>query len=207
MSYSRAVQHLAMHQSGYEMNSPLLFGLFNQFNEESYYEILDITPANRLFMQYIEHLHCKVYLPGCDEQLMNINMEKLDTENKIYRALSNNLMLYKKHKAKLNLILLWDLPNYLEPKLLSALIQFLLIHCRDDVMLHCYIHTRENMPMLPAQYRFSEDQKVRVDQRAEQTCQSPMFYQESLQKLVLPFLVEKGMLLSNGLQEYILRRR
>jgi len=32
-----------------------------------------------------------------------------------------------------------------------------------------------------------------------------MYYQELLHKLLSPFRIERGMLLANGLQEYILR--
>ena len=33
----------------------------------------------------------------------------------------------------------------------------------------------------------------------------PMYYQERLHKLFAPFRVDRGMLLANGLQEYVMR--
>lgn len=207
MSYSRAVQHLAMHATGYTMNSPLLFGLLDRLRQQECSEILDPTPANQAFLQVMQQQHCRLYLPGCDESLLNMNPAEFDTENKLYRALAARLLLYKKQPARLDLILLWDLPNYLSPQVLSALVSFLRGHCHEQAQMHCYVHTRQKMPSLPAQFHFAEERKIRVDQRSEQTSASPMFYKESLQRLVAPFLIEKGMLLSNGLQEYLLRRR
>ncbi len=207
MLISSVAEHLAPQQTGYTMNSPLLFSLLDKFNEETYYEILDVNPANQFQLDYFSRVHCKLFLPGCGQQLLAMNLDEYDTKTKINRALVKNLQLYKNKKASLNLIMLWDLPNYLDPRLLNELNQFLLPHSTNDVILHIYIQTRENMPELPGQYTFQGDNKISVENNSVKTIPCPMYYKEALQKILSPFVVQKGVLLSNGLQEYILKRQ
>ena len=197
-------------EAGSSIKSPLLFDLLGKYSDESYYQILDVMPANRRLIDYFSWLHCKLFLPGCHESLLSLKIDELDTETKLNRALIKNLGFKKQSKATLSLVLLWDLPNYLDASLLQDLIEYLLPHCAEDVMLHAYIHTREHMPEKPGIYQLQRDNMVAVMNRERSngpTCISPMYYQETLQKNMSPFLVQRSILLSGGMQEYLLQRR
>jgi len=196
-----------LHEAGRAIKSPLLFDLFSNFSEDKYFQLLDMQPVSGQFIECFASLHCKLYLPGCNKSLLSLSMEDLDTDTKLNRAFVKNLGLKKNSKASLDLILLWDLPNYLDENLLHALIQYLLPHCAEDVKLHAYIHTREQMPSEPGIYQLQSDSKVVITRKNEQTCSSPMYYQETLQKTLSPFLVQRSILLSGGMQEYLLQRR
>jgi hypothetical protein len=192
------------------IKSPLLSDLLGAYTEEGYYQVLDTMPAYNQLIEYFSRLHCKLFLPGCHESLLTLKLDELDTETKLNRALIKHIGLKKQSKAALTLILLWDLPNYLEPELLQALIQYLLPHCKENVMLHAYIHTREQMPTQPGIYKIHSGDKSAVvskEQTKGQSCSSPMYFQETLQKLMSPFLVQRSILLSGGMQEYLLQRR
>ena len=147
-----------------------------------------------------------MYLPSCRDALQGICLEELDTEHKLNRALIKILGFRKQDKISLDLLLLWDLPNYLDGKVLRAIIEYLLPHCSDDAILHIYIHTRERMPVKPGTYTIGSSNKVCVKRNSSEKTQSPMYYKESLQKALSPFLVQRGVLLSNGVQEYLLKR-
>jgi len=207
MLISSVAEHLAPPQTGYAMNSPLLFSLLDKFDQDTYYEILDVNPANQLQLDYFSRVHCKLFLPGCGQQLLAMDIDKYDTATKMNRELVKNLQLYKNNKAHLNMIMLWDLPNYLDTRLLNELIQYLLPHAQDHVMLHVYIQTRESMPEIPGHYTFHGDNKIWVENNSHKTIPCPMYYKEALQKILSPFFVQKGVLLSNGLQEYLLKRQ
>ena len=201
------VAETPIQEAGRAIKSPLLFDLFSGFSEEKYFQLLDVQPVSGQFLEYFSSLHCKLYFPGCSDSLLALKMDELDTETKLNRALVKNLRLKKQNKASLSLILLWDLPNYLNENLLHALVQHLLPHCTDDVKLHAYIHSREKMPAEPGVYQLQTDSKVAITRNDTQTCTSPMYYQETLQKTLSPFLVQRSILLSGGMQEYLLQRK
>lgn len=192
-------------EAGYRMNSPLLFQLLQGLPEEGYYQFLDITPATPGLLDFFSQYHCKLYLPGCVNELWQMKAEDLDTPHKLNRALVNSVGLYRNNKAQLDVLLLWDLPNYLDKQILSGLIEYLLPHTTNTVCLHSYIYTRQEMPASPGRYQFTSDSKMWVEQQSQQTIPCPAYYQEVLHKLLKPFVVHRSILLSNGLQEYILK--
>ncbi|MGD8784234.1 MAG: hypothetical protein PVG75_07335, partial [Thioalkalispiraceae bacterium] len=188
------------------MNSPLLFGLLDNFQEDRYYQVLDIMPASNQLLQYFSAFHSKLYLPACYRLLQSISPELLASEEKLNLAVLKMLDLEDNITGSLDLILLWDLPNYLDKDILQAFIQNLLSYCSRETLLHIYIYTREKMPVNSGLYQFQVDNRILVKHESQQMTRCPMYYQELLQKLLSPFMVERGILLSNGMQEYLLKR-
>ncbi len=193
-------------EAGYGMNSPLLSGLLEQISEQDYHEIMDVVPANQGVIDLFSRFRCKLYLPGCLDALRKLDSQVLDTPTKRQRALVKTIGLYKNKKASLDVILLWDLPNYLDKTILSSLVEYLLPHIRKQTLIHCYIHTRQSMPAVPGNYRYI-DGKVYVHHPQAETITCPAYYQEVLHRMMAPFTVQRSILLSNGLQEYVLHTR
>lgn len=195
-------------EAGFAMRSPLLFDYLNHRDEETRYEFLNILPASQGMLDYFSKIHCKLYLPACARELYEMNAEELDIPQKTERAFADIFDLHKNRHAKLDMIMLWDLPNFLDKRILTGLIEFLLSHMHDRVILHTYIYTKRLMPCLPGHYYFVKDSnaedRVWFGNTHEVTRRCPVYSQEALQKLMQPFQVTRSILLSNGLQEYIL---
>lgn len=201
----RAVNRLAEQETRYHLKSPLLFGVLQTLDLESRVDILDLAPANADLLGFFSQYHSKLYLPGCRDTLLTLRQTEDNTDPSFTRAFKQCLPLPDGENRALDLLLLWDLPNYLDKPVLSALITYLLQHVSQRTVLHTYIHTRQTMPSHPGDYRLTLENNVMVDLPAPWTAASPMYYQELLHKVFTPFRVERGMLLANGLQEYVLR--
>ena len=189
---------------GVTMSSPLLFDLLNSLSKEEHYEILDILPANQGVIDTFSRFYCKLYLPGCLQELCGVTSDRYDTKNKLHRAFTKTLGFYKKRRAFLNVIFLWDLPNYLDKQIMTGLIDYLSQHMHEKVKMHCYIHTKRHMPASPGIYSIQQEAKVLLENSDVATVDSPLYFQQALQTLLHPFKVKRSMLLSSGLQEYIL---
>lgn len=189
------------------MNSPLLFDVLESLSQTGYFQLLDIMPANTSLLDVLSSHHCKLFLPGCIKALMRLRTSEHDTPQKLQRALCQAFGFNRDTHVKLDLLLLWDLPNYLPNTILSALIEYLLPYTNNDARLHCYIYTGQEMPDTPASYQFAARQKIWIELQSERTTSAPVHYQEALHKLLAPFVVQRSILLSNGLQEYVLRKK
>lgn len=189
---------------GVAMSSPLLFDMIRHLSDEEHHEILDVLPARQGVLDLFSHLPCKLYLPGCADTLCQLDTDKLDTVTRLNRALVHALGFYKNTKASLDVIFLWDLPNYLDKRVLASLIDYLRPHMSAKVKLHIYIHTRQRMPLSPVRYSITGDGKVWVDDNTPATRACPLYYQEAIHTLLYPFKVNRSILLATGLQEYIL---
>jgi hypothetical protein len=192
------------HENEFAISSPILFDLLENLSTEEHHEILDLLPAKQGVIDLFSSFSCKLYLPGCMQQLCEMSSDRYDTVTKLNRAFTKNIGIYKKQKAALNLIFLWDLPNYLDKAVMKGLIEYLLQHARQKVKLHLYIHTREYMPSSPGVYSIMPEGKIWLENSSDTTVKSPLYFQEALQTLFHPFRVKRSIMLSSGLQEYIL---
>ena len=136
-------------ENGYAISSPILFDFLNSLAEEEHHEILDILPANQGVIDAFSSFICKLYLPGCLQELCSINLDMCDTDNKLYRAFTKKLGFYKKQRALLNVIFLWDLPNYLDKQVMKGLIEYLSQHIHMNVQLHVYFQSKQKLPTSP----------------------------------------------------------
>lgn len=184
--------------------SPLLFSLLDKLDPQRRYEILDTGPASGSTINTLSNYRCKLHITNSSTELCAMDTAKLDSAHKLNRALVKSLQLYKSQKANLNLILLWDLPNYLQTEILSGMITYLLPHTSKDAYLHCYIHTASMMPETPGKYSIMQDSQVMVEYSTDGKRPCPAYYQEALHKLMSPFRVKRSILHTNGIQEYLL---
>lgn len=203
----REVRQLAEQEERYSINSPLLFGVLAALDPEKRIEVLELSPANPELIEYFNQYHCKLYLPACRDELLELAGGNEEDENKppLDVEIRSCLLTGTAISKPLDLILLWDLPNYLDKRVLPVLFSQLARFSERDTVLHIYIHTRQSMPDRPADYRLMPDHRIMAKMPSQWNTDCPMYYQELLHKVMAPFRVVRGMLLSNGLQEYILR--
>lgn len=200
----RAVNQPAEQETSYQLRSPLLFGVLQSMDPDKRLNVLDLSPANPSLIDHFSDCHCKLFLPGCEDALLTQEVDEEDDDISLLQKTERILKL-PENTAAFDLILLWDLPNYLDKRLLQSLMKILSRYANKDSVLHSYIHTRQTIPNSPASFRFTPEQNVIVDITAPWTATCPAYHQALLNKIMSPFMVNRGMLLANGFQEYILR--
>lgn len=105
---------------------------------------------------------------------------------------------------RLNLILCWDLPNYLTIEALSLLIDVLSRRAAPGCKLHMLIaYSTREMSAAPARYLPVENGELRQLLETEQTRKAPRYSPETLGQAVGGFRYQKGVLLANGMQEFV----
>lgn len=201
----RSVKQRAEQEAHYTLTSPLLFGVLQALEPDTRVEVMELAPANCALLDYFSQFPAKLFLPGCRNELLGLGTSESEAGPPLSQTLQRLIPLQERDRHSLKLLLLWDLTNYLEKSVLSALIEHLSPLFSKLTVLHTYIHTRQTMPALPGDYRLAAGQTVMVDMPAPWTAPSPVYHQALLNKVLSPFRVERGMLLANGFQEYILR--
>ena len=117
------------------INSPLLFDMLTNLSPVQQHTILDVGRASATSIDYFNDYWCKLFITDSASEIHNLESEAIDTPHKWHRALVKSMRFYKRNKAGLDVIFLWDLPNYLEPDHLKGLIHYLLPHTTDRVLL------------------------------------------------------------------------
>ena len=185
------------------INSPLLFDMLENLSPILQHTIFDAGRASGSSIDYFCDFRCKLFITDSVSEIYNLDPVTINTPHKWHRTLVKTMQLYKRDKAGLDVIFLWDLPNYLAPNHLKGLINYLLPHASDRVLLHAYLYSARQMPAAPANYHIRRNNTVVIDPGSAERIDCPMYHQTVLQKYLSPFKAKRAVMLSSGIQEYL----
>ncbi|HSF15320.1 MAG TPA: methyltransferase domain-containing protein [Vicinamibacteria bacterium] len=112
-----------------------------------------------------------------------------------------NLLSYEP-SLRFDLVLAWDVLNYLFPEELSHLMTSLDPYLRPGTLVHALVVAGHEMPVSPAIYRIEDESTVTYEPAAEESRPAPGYVEPSLLKLMRGLAVEKRFQLRNGSVEY-----
>ena len=105
-----------------------------------------------------------------------------------------------------DLVLCWDIMNYLERPALKAVMSRIAARARSGTLVHALIfYSHTNMPARPGSYVPQEDCSLldvatHLDERP-----APRYSPDDLKQCLAGYSIERAMLLSNGMQEFLFR--
>ena len=183
-------------------NSPLLFQMLKNLSATELRTVLDMGHASHSSIDFFGDYRCKLIITDAITELHKLDHKKNDTAQTWLKALAKTLQLDQKNIAPLDLICLWNLPNYLAQHHLKALMEYLLPHTTSNTRLHAYIYNTQKMPASPSHYHIRRDQKVLISPRTAEQKNCPMYHLADLHNCFKPFKVNHAVMLTSGVQEY-----
>jgi hypothetical protein len=110
--------------------------------------------------------------------------------------------------TKFDLVLAWDLLNYLDRKELVHMADRLRLFCRPGALVFALISIHKTIPAQPIRFRFiDQDQEQLVyDRRTTVERPGPRFAPSELNGALRGFHVDRSFLLRHGIQEYLFVR-
>jgi len=106
--------------------------------------------------------------------------------------------------ASFDLILVWDLPNYLGRERWPTLAERLVARLAKGGMLHLLARTGREMPERPSLFRWVEIDAIREEPRGDERVPAPRFSHGEIEKLHPGLAAAKSFLDKHGLQELLL---
>ncbi|MBU2478679.1 MAG: hypothetical protein KKA36_06275 [Gammaproteobacteria bacterium] len=185
------------------INSPLFKTLIDYVQTAGRCSVLDLGPAFGSNVTFFGELRCKLQIADCAAALLELNAREEIGPEVYARELQRLLPLAGKHPF--DVILTWDLLNYLHKPLYTALMTHLSPCVSGDTWLHAYISSRRDMAASPQQYRPNHEGRVVLMDASAATQPSPCYPQQTLRTLMPRFDVSRATLLQNGMQEYLFK--
>jgi hypothetical protein len=108
--------------------------------------------------------------------------------------------------TKFDLVLAWDLFNYLDRKELAQLAERLRLFCRPGSLLFALISIHKTIPAQPIRFRFHDKDQLIYERRSTVERPGPRFAPAELNQLLRGFHVDRSFLLRHGIQEYLFMR-
>jgi SAM-dependent methyltransferase len=108
--------------------------------------------------------------------------------------------------TRFDVILAWDLFNYLHRKEVAAFSEQLRRYTESGALLFALISYHKTIPAQPYRFRIQDEQHLIYDRRTATERPSPRLAPAEVTNLLKGFRVDRSFLLKHGIQEYLLVR-
>ena len=185
------------------LNAPLFRSLVDGLQDGKRRVILDLGPPQPATVALFRGHRCRLEIADFANGLDVLNAElAAGTRREVTEA-----MLPKRRDEPTDIVLCWDLLNYLERPALAALMSVLAERLRPRALVHALvIYSTPRMALRPLRIAPSDDARLLCQARTGEQKNAPRYTPEDLAKCTPDFEVERAVLLKNGMQEFLFRR-
>jgi hypothetical protein len=183
--------------------SPALKGLLEGLRPGTRRSVLDLGPPLGPNIELLSRFGCRVRIADFYRSLAGEPVTHREPE--AFGSLVGRLLPLDRDE-RFDIVLVWDVFNYLRPDQISSLMARLAPACRLRAMVFALMSTRRQIPAAPLCYRILDHETLRYEGSLEAVRPCPRYAQPDLTRMMPGFRVEGSFLLRNGLQEYLFAR-
>lgn len=183
-------------------NSPGFAAIYHQIHFSRRNRILDLGSFCASNFRFLSTLGCKLHFENLDEFLRE-NQTDLYSDQ-IYGRLEEYLSGFAGEEL-FNVILTWDIFNYLDLDSIERLIERLRPFCARNALIHVIRHLGTNVPAIPCRFRIATDGELVVS-RSTQTNPAAVRYRctsATLLKRMPQFRLEQTFMNHTGMQPWM----
>jgi len=202
---SQALGRLSDPQDGTDdalLNAPLFHTLVGRLDDEQRHVVLDLGPPQAGTVALFGRFRCRLDI---GDFAANLDAVRAVTEpQELPETIAGLLPPARREHA--DIILCWDLFNYLERPALKALMDCVAEHGQAGTLVHALVvYSAKMMPVLPNRYVPVDDHSLRIVANTQEMQPAPRYSPEDLGLCMPAYSLERAMLLRNGMQEFLFR--
>jgi hypothetical protein len=185
-----------------QLNAPLFHTLMQRLAAGGRWVVLDLGAAHSATIGAFGRFRCRLDIVDLATSLDALNGE---VDARRIRQLAESLLPARRGEST-DVVLCWDLINYLNQPALAALMECVALRCKRGALAHglVYYSARE-MPERPSTFVPVDDQHIAQHNVAKRERPAPRYTPEDLARCMPRYGVERGRLLRNGMQEFLFR--
>lgn len=184
------------------LNAPLFAGLMERMKDDTRRVVLDLGPARPETVAMFDGCRCRLEVVDLAEDLAALRAA--DGPEQVDAVLRT--LLPPPRAETIDVVLCWDLLNYLERPALTALMNAVRGRLGPGSLVHAFIvYSAPQMSARPARIVPGEDRRLRFFPQAAAEIKAPRYTPDDLARCMPGFTVERAMLLKNGMQEFLFR--
>ncbi len=186
--------------------SPALTAIYNELASKNQVKrILDLGQMRADNFNFFSQLKCNIHVENLNDF---VTSDAYQNDNELTNQLKKYLI-SQIGKQKFDLILAWDLFNYLPIESLKAFLEFMQPHCAENCMLHLLSYTQKNIPVSPRGFKIIDQYFIELDEPESTIRQKPTIATYNLLKHAPGYVMQESLLnkegMHPGLAEYLLR--
>jgi hypothetical protein len=105
--------------------------------------------------------------------------------------------------AAFDVILAWDLLNYLDQQQVIGLVRHLSPFCRSGALLFALVFDQPQMSAIPMRFRIAGSEQLIYESRSTESRACPRHQPRDVQRMLSGFRTAHSFRLRNGIQEYV----
>lgn len=183
---------------------PLLAEAFTRLQAQPRRVIMEFAPASSHSLPVFNDLACRLQLADF-AALQRLLASAEGPEH--FRSLLDSALIQDPGHAS-QLVLCWDYLNYLPRGPISLLMEALRSRLAPGARVHALIaYSAPQMPAQPCHYTLNGADSVLIQPDLQATIDAPRYAPNDLLRCMPGYDIDKAMLLKNGYQEYLFRRK
>jgi hypothetical protein len=164
--------------------------------------VLDLGAAHSATIRAFANYRCRLEIVDLAEGLDSLNGE-IDPRKIRQRA---EALLPARGRESTDVVLCWDLINYLNQPALNAVMESIALRCKRGALAHGLVYySAKAMPDRPSTFIPLDDQRIVQQVQPGRERPAPRYTPEDLARCMPRYSVERGRLLRNGMQEFLFR--
>lgn len=184
------------------LNAPLFHSIIGSLDEASRFVVLDLGRARTETIAAFSGYRCRLEIGDIADGIEALNAE---AEAKTLRE-KVEALLPAKRREPIDLVLCWDLLNYLSRPALALLMDSIAARGRRGMLAHCLVfYSAPQMPAKPGCWVPLDPSRLINVAPAPAVRKAPRYTPEDLGLCMPRYTVERARLLRNGMQEYLFR--
>lgn len=186
------ISYVDQHQSG--ANFLALRDLFNRLPTDRTIDILDLGPAWNANIEFFSQFRSRVYI----EDLYRWMQRNGDMQSQ--QTTLESLQTYPQD-TQFDVILFWDLFDYLNAKQAEALITHLRPYCKKGTLLFFVSSTMDVIPKQPAAFKILDAEHLLYETTTTETMKGKGHRQATIHRMLPGFKMVRAFRMSNGVEE------
>jgi 2-polyprenyl-3-methyl-5-hydroxy-6-metoxy-1,4-benzoquinol methylase len=183
--------------------SPTLQALVSRLSSEGAYHILDLGVASGANVEFFSRFSCRLQIADLPEALASEKLRPLLTADPVAAF----RMILPVSWAPFDVVLAWDVLNYLTREQFDSLAAHVGSLCRPGALVLAFVSTTKEMSSAPLVFKIVDDQTLLLWKQTTAVRPSPRFPPAEVGRLMSGFAVVQSVVMRHGVQEYLFVRR
>jgi hypothetical protein len=179
-----------------------LSALCKRFQDDSNLDILELGPALGGNITFWSRFSDSIHVADLRSSLP-LTIPLRETEDEERTEPQWDRLLELPEGRRFDVILTWDLLNYLELAAVASLIDYLNRFCRSGSILFTLIFDKQSMPEKPTIYRIVDEEHLSYEISSEKVVACPRHQPRTLACMIPAFSTSNSFRLRNGVIEYL----
>jgi hypothetical protein len=183
-------------------NAPLFRSVAERLDTGGRWVVLDLGAAHRQTISFFSQYRCRLDVADLGEGLEALNAES----DPVRLAFAAEALLPMRHDDTTDIVLCWDVLNYLERPALTALMSCVAARARPGTLMHALIvYSDRYMPAQPGNYLPLDDCNLFDLSACHDERPAPQYTPVDLESCLKGYVMDRVVLLGNGMQEFLFR--